>query len=216
MQMRFGFNWPGAANADPRRFAPSAQRNRDPILEVILPELPKRGTVLEIGSGSGEHAVYFASRLAEIDWVPSDRHPEALASIKAWSDIERHPNLWPPLFLDATQDFWPIQSAQAVLNINMVHIAPWNACEGLMRGTARILDPGGFLYLYGPYKVNGQHLSASTAEFDEQLRTHDPRWGVREVDEVAAEAAKHGFELVRQVHMPAHNLSLLFRRRAGR
>jgi hypothetical protein len=204
--------WQPTQSADPRRFAPSAPRNRDPIFEVLLPLLPERGTVLEVAAGSGQHAAYFASKLPSIDWVPSDRDAECLASIAAWAAIDRSVNLWPPIFLDTTQEMWPITRAHAVVNINMVHIAPFTACQGLMRGAARVLLEGGFLYMYGPYKIGGRHTSAGNEAFDEHLRQEDKTWGIRDVDEVAAEAAFRGLELESQVVMPANNLSLVFRK----
>jgi len=187
-------------------------RNRDPILAVLRRVLPPRGTVLEIASGSGEHAVHFAAALPELTWQPTDRDPAALRSIAAYRDAAALPNLAPPVALDAASPAWPIAQADAVVAINMVHISPWRATQGLMAGAARVLAPAGVLYLYGPYKENGAHTAPSNAEFDASLRARDPEWGVRDVREVEDLARAHGLVLAKRVAMPANNLSLVFRR----
>lgn len=196
--------------ADARRFAPAAARNREPILAVLRGHLPASGTALEIASGSGEHAVAFAAAFPSLVWQPSDPDPANRASIAAWIAAEGSPNLLPPVDLDATAEIWPLATADAVLCINMIHIAPWAACIGLLRGAARLLAPGGLLYLYGPFKRDGAHTAPSNAAFDESLRARDPAWGVRDLDEVS-EAAE-GFVPPTVVAMPANNLSVLFRR----
>jgi hypothetical protein len=198
---------------DQRRVAPATARNRDPILEVLRRELPPRGTVLEIASGSGEHVVHFAAALPALIFRPSDPEPSARASIDAWSAASGVINVLPAIALDAAAPAWPIASADAVLCINMVHIAPWAATLGLVAGAARILPGGGLLYLYGPYKRGGFHTAPSNEAFDENLRGQDPQWGIRDLEAVAAAAAEAGFAAPTVVEMPANNLSLILRRR---
>jgi SAM-dependent methyltransferase len=188
-------------------------RNRDPILAVLRRVLPRAGTVLEIASGTGEHAVHFAAALPDLEWQPTDIDAIARASIAAHRDAARLPNLRPPLALDVTADEWPLPRADALVAINMIHIAPWPATEGLMAGAARLLPPGGILYLYGPYREAGVPTAPSNVAFDASLRARDPRWGLRDLAEVLALAAAHGFELVERVAMPANNLSVVLRRR---
>ena len=188
----------------------ATQRNREPILEVLRRVLPAGGTVLEVASGTGEHAAFFARALPALRWQPSDVDPAARASIMAW--CAGVPNVNEPVALDATGDPWPVTHADAVVCINMVHIAPWAACEGLMRGAGRVLAPGGILYLYGPYRLGGAHTAPSNAAFDEGLRRQDPTWGVRDLETVVACAAARGLVVAERVAMPANNLSVVFRR----
>jgi len=195
-----------------RRTAPATTRNRDPILEVLRPLLPASGLVLEVASGSGEHAVHFARGLPGLDWQPSDPSPEARASIAAWSAAEGLANLRPPLALDVMREPWPIDRADAVLCINMIHISPWEATEGLMRGAGALLGSGAPLYLYGPYRQPGRALEPSNEAFDLDLKRRDPRWGLRDLDAVSACAARQGFEPVTVIEMPANNLSVVFRK----
>ena len=199
--------------AETRQFAPSAQRNRDPILAVLRETLPVSGLVLEIASGSGEHAVHFAGALPDLSFQPSDPNAEARASIDAWAKNAALPNLLPALPLDASTPGWPLARADAVICINMIHISPWAATQGLIAESARLLPPGGPLYLYGPYRQSGVPLAASNAAFDESLRGRDPRWGLRELGEVAALAAAAGFGPPKVTAMPANNLSVVFRKR---
>lgn len=199
---------------DIRLFAPSAQRNRDPILAVLREALPATGLVLEIASGSGEHAVHFAAALPHLSFQPSDPNAEARASIDAWAREVALQNLLPALPLDASTPGWPLARADAVICINMIHISPWAATQGLIAEAARLLPPGGPLYLYGPYRQSGVPLAPSNAAFDESLRGRDPRWGLRELDEVAMLAATAGFGPPEVTAMPANNLSVVFRRRA--
>jgi SAM-dependent methyltransferase len=199
---------------DPRRYASATQRNRDPILAVLARALPRAGTVLEVASGSGEHAAYFAARLPALDWQPSDAGAAARASTAGWA-ASGLTNLLAPLDLDASAPAWPIDRADAVVCINMVHIAPWAACEGLMRGAARVLPPGGALVLYGPFRVGGGHTAPSNAAFDADLRGRDARWGVRDLEAVVAEARANGLAHVETVAMPANNLTVVFRRDGG-
>lgn len=197
---------------DPRVYAPAVARNREPILAVLRRVLPSSGRVLEIASGSGEHARFFAAALPHLTWQPSDSDPRARASIAAFRDAGAPPNLLPPIALDASAAEWPVAGAAAVVCINMIHIAPWSACEGLMAGAARILPQGGVLYLYGPYKEEGRHTAPSNAAFDADLRARDPRWGVRDLGEVIALAHRHGLMHRETVAMPANNRSVVFRR----
>jgi SAM-dependent methyltransferase len=205
---------PNQSTSDPRQYRPHVPRNRDAILDVLRRVLPQRGLVLEIASGSGEHAAYFAQKLPGPTWQPSDPQVEALASIAAHRDDARLPNLLAPVRLDVTAAHWPIARADAVVCCNMIHIAPWTACEGLIAGAARLLPTGGILYLYGPYKIGGRHTAPSNQEFDAYLRRQNPQWGIRDLDEVVALAGRHNFTLLETVAMPANNLSVIFARKA--
>ncbi|MBE9112711.1 DUF938 domain-containing protein [Nodosilinea sp. LEGE 07298] len=213
--------------SDARRYAPATERNREPILAVLQRVLPSTGTVLEISSGTGEHAVFFAPRLAPRQWLPSDLDPFARDSIVAWQAAAPADNLHPPLALDAAAPLWPIESENlqdalpgldlqrypitALVNINMIHISPWAACLGLLAGAGRILPPGGILYLYGPYQQNGQHTAPSNAAFDASLQAQNPEWGVRDLEAVVDAAKAHELALVETLAMPANNLSVVFR-----
>lgn len=197
--------------ADVRRHAPAARRNREPILDVLRPALPAAGLVLEIASGTGEHIVHFARALPRLRWQPSDPSPDARDSIAAWAASERLDNVLPPLDLDAARGDWPVESADAAVCINMIHISPWSATEGLMRGAARVLPAGAPLYLYGPYRRGERPLEPGNADFDRDLRRRDPGWGLREVEDVAACAAAWGLRHEATIEMPANNLSLIFR-----
>ena len=197
---------------DPRLHAPAVARNREPILAVLRRVLPSTGLVLEVASGSGEHAAFFAAALPQLTWQPSAPDPRARASIAAFRDTGAAPNLLPPLDLDVIAAAWPVTGAAAVVCINMIHIAPWSACEGLVAGAAHALLPGGVLYLYGPYKEEGRHTAPSNAAFDADLRARDPRWGVRDLGAVAALARRGGFAHEETVTMPVNNRSLVFRR----
>ncbi|WP_293794881.1 DUF938 domain-containing protein [uncultured Bosea sp.] len=208
--------WQPAADAkagtDPRLRAPSAQRNRDAILAVLSDMLPPSGLVLEIASGSGEHAVHFASALPGLTFQPSDPSPDAVTSIAAWTTESGLANILPPLILDAAASDWPVARADAILCINMIHIAPWTAAEGLFRQAGRLLKSGQPFYLYGPYRRPDRPLEPSNAAFDESLRSRDPAWGLRDLDALAALGATNGFEAPEIIEMPANNLSLIFRK----
>lgn len=195
---------------DHRQQAPAAARNRDPILAVLRGVLPETGTVLEIASGTGEHSLHFAAALPGLVFQPSDPNPEARSSIAAWAAASGLANLRPPLALDAAAPSWPVTAADAVLCINMIHISPWAATEGLMRGAAAILPPGGPLYLYGPYRRAGLATAPSNEAFDRDLRQRDPAWGLRELEAVAALADAAGFSGPAVTEMPANNLSVVF------
>lgn len=195
------------------RTSPSTARNREPILDVLKPRLPSRGLVLEIAAGAGEHAVHNAGALPGLLWRPTDPDPEALASIAAWREHAALPNLLEPLVLDAADpDSWPIKRADAVVNINMIHISPWAATEGLMVGAGRVLPAGGVLILYGPYIESAVETAPSNLAFDANLKNRNPAWGLRRLDDVAALAARQGLELAERIGMPANNLALVFRR----
>jgi SAM-dependent methyltransferase len=191
--------------------SPSVARNRDPILAVLRRVLPSTGTVLEIASGTGEHATYFAAAFPGLTWQPSDPDEQALRSIAAHRATGL-PNLLAPLSLDAASPKWPVAHVDAVVAINMVHISPWRATQGLMAGAGRVLPPGGVLYLYGTYKENGAHTAPSNAAFDQDLRGRDPEWGVRDLEEVVELAEANGLRLVERIAMPANNLSVIFRK----
>ncbi len=197
---------------DPRIYRPYVARNRDPILDVLRRVLPAQGLVLEVASGSGEHAAYFAAHLPALTWQPSDPDRAALASITAHRAAAGTPNLLAPLLLDVSAPRWPVERADAIICNNMIHISPWSASEGLMAGAARTLPVGGVLYLYGPYKIDGRHTAPSNAAFDRTLRTQNAAWGIRDLADVAALAERHGLTLAETVAMPANNLSVIFRR----
>lgn len=190
-----------------RREAPSAARNREPLLAVLKARLTAPAFVLEVASGTGEHALWFSTALPHLTWQPTDPDPDARASIAAWRE-DAGPNLLPPLQLDAAGP-WPVESADVVLSINMIHIAPWAAAEGLVAGAARVLRQGGALILYGPFR-EGAATTPGNAEFDADLRARDPAWGVRELDDVVALASSRGLRLAERVEMPANNLVLVF------
>lgn len=201
---------------DQRRHSPATSRNREPIWRVLERELPPAGLVLEIASGSGEHVVHFARQAGpRLTFQPSDPDPAGRVSIDAWVAATGVANVRPAIVLDAAADAWPIERADAVLCINMIHISPWAATEGLMRGAARVLPAAGLLYVYGPFRREGRDTSASNAAFDAELREQNPAWGVRDLEAVAALAERNGLGLEEIVQMPANNLSLIFRRGGG-
>jgi SAM-dependent methyltransferase len=195
-----------------RRSAPAALRNRQAIAEVLRQWLPRSGLVLEIASGSGEHAIYFAECFPDLEWQPSDVHPDALSSIAAWRAEAGRTNVRPPLVLDASSADWPIDRADVLLSINMVHISPWASALGLLDGAARLLSPGGPLIMYGPWLKNDIPTAASNRDFDADLKRRDLQWGLRRVEDFAAEAEKRGLRLEATSAMPANNLMLLLRR----
>jgi SAM-dependent methyltransferase len=192
-----------------RREAPATARNRQPILDVLRPHLPARGTVLEVASGSGEHTAYFAQALPALVFQPSDPDEIARASVDAWCG--ELGNVRPALALDAAAATWPIAAADAVVCINMIHISPWDSTVGLIRGAARLLPSGGTLFLYGPYFREGVDAAPSNLVFDRDLRTRNPAWGIRPLEQVTALAEAQGFSEPLIVEMPANNLSLIFR-----
>jgi Protein of unknown function (DUF938) len=218
--------------ADARQFAPATQRNREPILAVLQQVLPQQGLVLEIASGTGEHAVFLAPQLFPRYWLPSDADAAALASILAWQHYVPVERLLPPITLDMSQPDWlgvaktaiaaHQASAQniledmpitAIVNINMIHISPWSATLGLMAGAEALLPIGGVLYLYGPYRQNEVPTALSNEAFDASLRSRNPAWGLRHLEDVVKAAAQHNLRFTNSIEMPANNLSVVFERR---
>lgn len=195
---------------DARRHAPATTRNRDAILAVLRDALPPRGILLEIASGTGEHAVYFAGALPGLTWQPSDPDARARASIAAWTAATGLANIRPPLALDAQTSVWPIEGADAILCVNMVHISPWRATLGLLDGAARILPHGAPLILYGPYLRPDMETAPSNLAFDADLKARNPEWGLRDLADVDREAGARGVVRQALVEMPANNLSLIF------
>ena len=198
--------------SDDRQHAPATLRNRDFILKVLRDLLPMTGVILEIASGSGEHIVHFARNFPALVFQPSDPDPDALLSIAAWVSATAVTNVRAPLVLDASRSVWPIASANGIVCINMVHISPWEATVGLIKGAAAILPPASPLYLYGPYIREGFATAPSNQAFDRSLRDRNQRWGVRELETVAAVAQSVGFSVPSITEMPANNLSVVFRR----
>ncbi len=193
-----------------KHHAPATARNREPIRDVLARELPERGLVLELASGTGEHAVFMAAAFPQLEWQPSDPDPVALVSIAAWRDESGLPNLRAPIVLDVTAP-WPVAAADVIVCINLIHISPWEATLALFDGASRILPPNGLLYTYGPYRFAGV-IAPSNDAFDQSLRSRDSRWGVRDVRDLRAEAELRGFTQQGEVQMPANNHSLIFRR----
>ena len=205
-------------DGDGRQFSPSAARNSAPIREVLERVLPRSGLTLEIGSGTGEHVVCFAKALPGLEWQPSDPDPASRASIAAWIAAEKLANVRAPVAIDTREEAWGIEHDTpfaAVISLNMIHIAPWESALGLLGGAGRLLRRDGALFLYGPFMRGGAHTAPSNAAFDADLKRRDPRWGVRDVDDLAHQAAPHGLELSDIVEMPANNLSLVFVKAGG-
>ena len=196
-----------------KQHAPATLRNREPIAEVLARELPARGTVLEIAAGTGEHAVFFAGAFPALQWQPTDPSPEALASIAAYREDYGAANLAAPLLLDAcAPDSWPVDRADAIVCINMVHISPWEATLGLFAGAARLLAAsGGPLILYGPYIEQGVETAPSNLEFDASLKARNPLWGLREAEALDRLAAQHGMARSARYALPANNIMLVYR-----
>ncbi len=197
---------------DARQFSPSTARNRDAILGVLQRVLPPRARVLELASGTGEHAVHFARAMPELSWQPSDPDPAARASIAAWIAAEGVGNVLAPLAIDAREQGWGAGEFDAIVAINVIHISPWEATLGLMAGAGRLLAAGAVLYTYGPYKRGGRHTAPSNESFDAWLKERDPHYGVRDLEAVETAAAAQGLALRETIEMPANNLSLVFER----
>lgn len=194
--------------------SPAALRNRDPIREVLSEWLPATGLVLEVASGTGEHATYFARSFPGLDWQPSDLHAGAVAAIGERTRAKKLPNLRGPVILDCTGDEWPVTQAAAILAVNMVHISPWEASLGLLSASSRLLAPGAPLILYGPWIERNVQTATSNLAFDSSLRERNPEWGLRHVDCFGQEAEARGLSLAERRAMPANNIMLLYRRRS--
>ena len=194
-----------------KRHSPAADRNKEAIANVLARVLPKAGTVLEIASGSGQHVAHFAARFSDLAWQPSDREDEAFDSIAEWT--HGLDNVRAPLRIDVTDKTWPLDRANAIVCANMIHIAPWDACLGLLDGASRVLGAGAPFVLYGPFMIDGKHTAESNAAFDLDLRARNVAWGVRDLEVVRDEAASRGLDFVERVDMPANNFTLVFRRR---
>ena len=191
--------------------APAAERNKAPILDVLRRVLPRSGRVLEIASGSGQHVIHFASALPEITFLPSDPSGEARASIAEWLAETKPPNVEAPRAIDVTAPGWE-EPVDAMLCINMIHIAPWAAATALFRGASKCLPPGGRVILYGPYRIHGEFHAESNRAFDESLRSRNPAWGVRDVDDIDRVAGEAGLSRIEMVMMPANNHVLVYER----
>jgi len=201
---------------DRKQYSPSAARNLEAITSVVQETFPRQGRVLEVASGSGQHVVALAEALPNVAWQPSDPDAAARGSIAAWIADTGRLNVEPPLAIDVTGADWEAAVAgpfDGIVCINMVHISPWAACRGLMRGAGATLAPGGLLYLYGAYRRGGRHTAPSNVEFDASLRLRNPRWGVRNLEDVEAEAMSNGLDLAQVIEMANNNLSVFFRRR---
>lgn len=197
---------------DGRWFIASADRNKGPILAVLERILPGTGLVLEIGSGTGQQVAHFARALPHLTWQPSDPDAEFRKSVQEWTTLEQLGNVRAPVDLDVFRRPWPVARADAVVCINMIHVAPWAATGALLSGAKDVLPDGGVLFLYGPYRRYGRHTAPSNEAFDAQLRAHDPAWGLRDLEAVVELAAAAGLELAETLEMPANNLSIIFRK----
>lgn len=201
-----------------KKHAPATLRNRKPILAVLKDYLPKHGTILEIASGSGEHASYFVQHLPNHYWQPSDPDEKSRDSISAWWWEIQLNNILPPLNIAAQDDVWSIENIKsplpvtAIVCINMTHISPWTSSIGLFKGAARILPEDGILYLYGPYKIDGEHTAPSNEQFDKNLRSQNPEWGIRNLNDIKDLARQNGLSLIKTIPMPANNLSVIFKK----
>ena len=205
----------GERRADGKWFIAAAERNKGPILDVLARVLPRRGVVLEIASGTGQHVVHFAKAFSGLTWQPSDPDSELRESIALRVRDEQLPNVNPPIDLDVARLPWPLQTADALVSINLIHVAPWSATLALFEGAKTLLPPQHVLLLYGPYRRYGRHTSESNAQFDSDLRAHDPEWGLRDLEAVSDVAGRAGFVLAEIVDMPANNFSLVFKRGEG-
>lgn len=204
---------PVDALTDGRIVSPSAERNKGPITEVLMRVLPAQGDVLEVSSGTGQHVLHFARAMPHIRWHPTERDADCRKSIASWLAQTATPNVNAPCHLDVHDEIWPVHDVAAVVCINMIHIAPPSATEALLRGAGNVIARGGLLFLYGPFRRQGQHTSAGNKAFDERLRAENPEWGVRNLEDVAQLAATVGLELEQTHDMPANNLAVIFRKR---
>jgi hypothetical protein len=203
----------GGKQADGKWFIDAAERNKGPILDILARVLPKQGVVLEVASGTGQHVLHFAKALPSLAWQPSAPDPELRESIALRVKEQQLPNVNRPIDLDVTRLPWPLQTADAVVCINMIHVAPASATLALLEGTKALLPTQHVLFLYGPYRRFGRHTSKSNEQFDSDLRAHDPEWGLRDLEAVSEAAASSGFVLAEVVEMPANNFSVIFKRR---
>jgi hypothetical protein len=203
-------------STDDRMQSPSTARNAEPVFDVLSRFLPPSGTILEVASGSGEHGALFAPRLPHLTWQPSDKDPDALNSIEAWRQHVGVENLLPPLEIDLLAVeaglMPPIEDVAGMINMNMIHISPWQACETLLQLAGNSLPVGGYLYLYGPYRRNGQHTAQSNVDFDAWLKSQDASWGVRNLEDVEATAKTNNLLIEEITDMPSNNYSVIFRR----
>jgi len=197
-----------------KRHAAAAERNREPILSALREILGEAARVLEVGSGTGQHAAFFTERMPGWTWQPTDPEPASLGSIEAYRREAAAANFLPPVKLDASGASFPGASYDAVFSANVIHIAPWSVALGILEGAASVLAGSGVLVLYGPFRFSGTFTAESNAAFDARLRGEDPSWGVRDVDDLTLEAMARGFERPRAMPMPVNNHLLVFRRRA--
>lgn len=205
------------AREEARLFSPSAARNRDAIRDVFLANMPREGAILEVGSGTGEHAVHIAAAAPSLRWLPGDPDPASRASIAAWTAHLKLANVAPPHAADVTAEGWhaAFEPVAGIVSINMIHIAPFAAARGLLAGAATLLDAGGRLFLYGPFSRDGAHTAPSNADFDHSLKSRDPSWGVRDLErDIVPLAERAGLALAAIVAMPANNFSVVFEKRA--
>jgi SAM-dependent methyltransferase len=204
--------WPiGEDRGGGKRVAQSAERNRGPILEVLRRVLPASGLVLEIASGTGQHVVHFARALSGLEWQPTDIDPELRRSVQCWIRDEQLTNVRAPIALDVRQEKWPIDRLDAIVCINMIHVAPWESTLALFAGARS--SGAKILFLYGPYRRFGAHTSPSNEQFDASLKANDPTWGIRDLEAVEQVAAGNGYSLLEVVAMPANNFSAIFERK---
>ena len=205
----------GERRADGKWFIGAAERNKGPIVDVLARVLPARGVVLELASGTGQHVIHFAQTLRGLTWQPSDPDPELRESIALRVRDEQLANVNPPIDLDVTRLPWPLRTADALVCINLIHVSPWSATRALFEGASALLPTQHVLFLYGPYRRHGRHTSDSNAQFDSDLRAHDPAWGLRDLEAVSEVGERAGLGLAEIVEMPANNFSLVFERREG-
>ncbi len=191
---------------------PAPERNKQPILSVLQRVLPASGTLLELASGTGQHATYFAKQLPSWTFQPSDLDPVNLLSISSWVRESKLPNVREPLRIDVCDDDWGVEPVDAIYNANLIHIAPWAAAVGLLSGAGRYLSAAGRLIMYGPFRIAGQHTAASNQSFDEGLQQRDASWGVRDLEQVLSLAEQHGLALLERTEMPANNQTLVLGR----
>ena len=199
---------------DLRQYAPATQRNRDSIFETLVSVLPPKGNILEIASGTGEHAVYFASKLKNYQWIPSEPDAMRQKSIDAWRKFCSSPNCQPSVNINVLNSAWTeeLKNLEIIAIVNMIHISPWEACLGLIEGAGNLLPSGGILYLYGPYKQGGKHTAPSNELFDESLFVQNKAWGVRNLEDVIEVSQQRGLKFIKTVNMPANNLSIIFQK----